>query len=137
MLGRTTSRQTTDRSRSFVHCFQPFQFCPSSPLPPSLSTTSCPRLNVERSAANVGRRRRRRRMQPLFPLFLLLPLPMPDPQQRKRGRETSGPLGFSIAAAEQLPWNEALKKGDRATVAGDVMADGCTNEFAAHVDFKY
>ena len=53
---------------------------------------------------------------------------------RGRGRERpNGPLGFSVvvaaAAAEQLPWNEALKKvTDRATVAmRTTHADAATN----------
>ena len=85
-------------------------------------------------------------MQPLFPLFLLLPLP--DPQPEEGGGRPNGPLGllgFSIAAAsaaEQLPRNEALKKvSDRATAADDAgrgADDGRGNELAAHqVEFKY
>ena len=82
-------------------------------------------------------------MQPLFPLFLLLPLP--DPQPEEGGGRPNGPLallGFSTAAAEQLPRNEALKKvSDRATAADDAgrgADDGRGNELAAHqVEFKY
>ena len=143
-----TDRRSTDH-RSFVHCFQPFQFY--STIPPSLPPSSLHYFlpTIERRTVGGRWSSSSSSHAATFPSLSLTSVARPTEEERERERETEWTAWFlcrrcsrrrRTEAAEQLPWNEALKKvTDRATVVRSEADEGRGrgNEFVAqHVDFK-